>query len=228
MIERFIYTALTDGIADLVKNVDRLDRIFGLYQGLEQDEVDKIKEYFADHAPTVVHNYAREDHKFPLYAIVLKDESTQQHFLGDFAGLLTPQDAIMDYNDVDIDGGELLSTFYRHSYNILVYAKHPDVCVWYYHLAKYFMERSHDFLVGKGLFDMDMGGADVAPDPRYIPSFLFTRVLRFSCQREFQLVADPIPRGRKLDGAYIDGGDTPGTPVAAVNENVSVYNTEES
>ena len=208
--------------------MNRLDRIFGLYQGLEQSEIDKIKEYFTDHAPTVVHNYAREDHTFPLYAIVLKDESTQQHFLGDFAGLVSAEEAFDDYNDIGLTGSEKLAAYYRHSYNILVYAKHPDVCVWYYHLAKYFIERAHDFLVSKGLFDMDMGGADVIPDPRYVPSFLFTRVLRFSCQREFQLLSDPIPRGNKLSGAHIQGGDSPSTEVSAVNENVGLYDVGDS
>ena len=214
MIERFIYSALTDGIADLTAEPKRLERVFDFFQGLDDAEVTNIRAYYAANPPSVIHNFPRETSPFPLFAIVLKDESEPTKFLGDFAGFDLGDDleAYEGFESDGIDGAEVFGSIYQHTFHVMVFAKHPDVCVWYYHIAKYLLTRARHFFVECGLFDMELGGHDVAPDPRYVPAFLFVRTLRFSCQRQFEVVGSPPSeaegggRIRRVAGIHVAGG----------------------
>jgi len=238
MIERFIYTALTDGLAELTAEPVRLERVFDFFMGLDDAEVAKIRTYYASDPPNVIHNFPRENSPFPLFAIVLKNESEPTKFLGDFAGQITDLDldAYEGFEADGVDGSEVFGSIYQHSFNIMVYAKHPDVCIWYYHLAKYIMTRARAFFVECGLFDMELGGQDVAPDPRYIPAFLFARTLRFSCQRQFEVVGEPASeaegggRVRAVAGLHVAGGSNTTVDgddaVPGVKTLVTPYNTE--
>lgn len=190
MIERFIYTALTEGLAAFTADPVQFERVFGFQMGLEPAEVLKIREYFLSTPPTVIHNYARENSSFPLFAIVLKEEAEPTKFLGDFAEVITLKEANEAYEDPALAGAEVFGSVYQHAFDILIYAKSPAVCVWYYHLAKVIMTRARNYFVECGLSDFSLGGADLMPDPRYMPEHLFGRVLRFGCQRVLEVVFD--------------------------------------
>ena len=205
MIERFIYTALKKGIEELEANPLRLDRIFVDYYGLEQTEVDKIRTYFEANPPSVIHNYARENSKFPLYAIILQGEEETTKVLGAYGGMVDFDEALAA-DDISSAGADVFGSIFTHNYEIITYAKLPDVTLYYYYLAKYFMIREHHYFVANDLSDLTLGGMDLAPDPRYMPAFLFGRTLRFSCQREMTVIGDPVRRGDKVAGLHISGG----------------------
>jgi hypothetical protein len=205
MIERLIYTALSNGIQELKDDPDAFNLIFADYYGLSQSETDKIRTYFLANIPSVIHSYARENSSFPLYAIVLQEEQETTKVLGEYGGMVSFDDALA-LNDTDTAGADINSSMFTYSYEIIVYAKLPDVALYNYYLAKYFMIRERQYFISNDLFDLELGGSDLAPDPRYMPSFLFGRSLRFSCQREMNVIGDAVIRGSKLAGAHIEGG----------------------
>jgi hypothetical protein len=108
--------------------------------------------------------------------------------------------------DTSVAGADIFGSIFTYNYEIITYAKLPDVALYYYYLAKYFMIRERDYFIKNDLFDLNLGGADLAPDPRYMPAFLFGRTLRFSCQREMGVIGESRPRGNKVVGVSIRGG----------------------
>ena len=209
MIERLIYTALKNGIDELVAHPLRLERIFRDYYGLAQTEVDKIRTYFEANPPNVIHNYARENSKFPLYAIILQGEEETTKVLGEYGGMVDLQEANA-IDDPSALGADIFGSIFTYNYEIITYAKLPDVTLYYYYLAKYFMIRERDYFIKQNLFDLNLGGSDLAPDARYMPAFLFGRTLRFSCQCEMGVIGDVTPRADKVSGVHIGAGVTVG------------------
>ena len=108
--------------------------------------------------------------------------------------------------DTGVANADIFGSIFTYNYDIITYAKLPDVALYYYYLAKYFMIRERDFFIKNDLFDLNLGGADLAPDPRYMPAFLFGRTLRFSCQQEMGVIGDSVPRGNNVVGLSIRGG----------------------
>jgi hypothetical protein len=211
VIERLIYTALTNGITELTENPERLLRFFEQTHQLTTTEAEAIQTLFLDEPPEVIHSYAREEHNFPLYAIVLSSEQETGKFLGDYGGFVTFAEA-QELADLDAADSNINSSVFSFNFDIMVYTKHPDVAVYYYHLAKYFMIRARDYFKSCNVFDMVLGGSDVAPDPRYIPENLFVRVLRVSCQQVLGVIAAKEARAFAVDGLHIsvDGATTIG------------------
>ena len=202
MIERLIYTALQAGITELLENPLRFHRIFVDYYGLTDGETAKIREYFEANPPKVIHSYAREDSKFPLYAIILQSEMETDKALGDYGGMITFDEALAA-GDSGASGAEVFGSIFTYNYEIITYAKLPDVTLYYYYLAKYFMIREREYFVENDLFDLNLGGLDLAPDPRYLPAHLFGRTLRFSCQREMAVIGESVVRASKVEGIHV-------------------------
>ena len=205
MIERLIYTALKNGVEELEADPLRLELIFGDFYGLSKVEVATIREYFEDNSPSIIHNYARENSPFPLYAIILQGESETTKVLGEYGGMVTFEEAAM-LGDTGVANADRFGSIFTYNYDIITYAKLPDVALYYYYLAKYFMIRERDFFIENNMFDLNLGGADLAPDPRYMPAYLFGRTLRFSCQQAMSVIGDPKPRGNNVIGLSIRGG----------------------
>jgi hypothetical protein len=189
MIERFLYTTLKDGIQAMLDDLAILDDLFVDLYELEQSEVDKIKEVFTEDPPGVIHSYARTETSIPVFSIVLESENESEHFLGDDAGMID------DPEDPDF-GADCKSTIWDHKYQILCYTEHPDLTLYYYEMAKSIFLTAD--LSSYGLFMTHLSGADLMPDPRYIPEHLFVRRLSFECSREFLR----LDRGSKLGKAF--------------------------
>ena len=209
MIERHIYTALKNGIDELEAHPLRLERIFRDYYGLAQKEVDTIRTYFEANPPSVIHNYARENSSFPLYAIILQGAEETTKVLGEYGGMVDFIEA-QAIDDTSAVGANIYGSIFTYNYEIITYAKLPDVALYYYYLAKYFMIRERDYFISQNLFDLTLGGSDLAPDARYMPAYLFGRTLRFSCQCEMGVIGDVVPRGDKTSGIHIGVGVTVG------------------
>lgn len=215
MIERLIYTALEEGIAELITELAKLERFF-TKRGLSAGEVAKIRAYFVDKPPELQHNYPRKDAAFPLFAVVLGTETESKKLLDDSAGFVSEEEAALLY-DASLTGTEVKSSIYSHTHHVMVYTEHPDVTIWYYELAKYFLTRQRDFFKTRGILDTLFSGQDMAPSSGYAPEWLFVRRLTMTSMSELAIFDDKPPRAKSLGGAYVDNR------VTGVVANVTPY-----
>ncbi len=202
MIQRFIKTALDAGITAIENDLDIIDDIFAPFD-LETTEIEGIRTWFTNDKPTVHHGYARNDTNFPSFHIILANEGEDQHFMGDDAGMVQ--------EGADF-GADIISTIWSHTYPILCYAEHPDVTTYMYEIAKsIIMVNAGEFFADQGIFNLDLSGMDLAPDPRYLPEHLFARQLVFKCNREFCRVDRDSLAGKafKVAGIHIDKSGSP-------------------
>lgn len=222
MIQRTIYRVLKRGL-DLIEDDPKiLDDIFGPcgYE-LGAEEIAAIKELFVDKPPGVHHGYARQDHDFPLFAIILAGEQEDQHFVGNDAGMVD------DPEHPDF-GSDILSTIWDHTYHVLCYAEHPDVTTYIYEVAKAVLFTGEDDFQNASVFQLQVSGMDLAPDPRYIPENLFVRQLTLNCKREYLRVDRESKLGKawKVGGIHVDKTGSSGD-VGGVNTNVIISGSSE-
>lgn len=204
MIERFIYMALRNGITQIEEDPSLLELLFRDLYELDTAEVEAIKTVFAAKTPKVLHGYAPRDVEVPCYSIILQSESESVRFLNDDA----PQ--IDDIDDIDF-GADVKSTVWEHSYQILTYTEHPDVTAYFYQIAKSIILAQGDFFDNHGVFNIQLSGQDLMPDPRYIPEHLFARNLTFRCDDEFLRVDRESLGGKAftIGGLHIDNTGSP-------------------
>lgn len=203
MIERFIYTAIQQGIVDLQADPTLITVYFRKIHGLSLDEVNHLLEVFIKLPPNVQHGYARTDSKFPLYAIILSSENEVNRFLGDDGSLLDQDD------EEDPRNVEHLSRIWSHQHMILCYHDNPDVVLFYYHLVKFFLIRARRFFFDNHVLETTLSGGDLAPDPRYIPAGLFARQLTVSCTKELKVSGLKEATAFKIDGIFVQDGRPP-------------------
>lgn len=204
MIQRFLFLALKDGIDQIKADPTILEQLFEELYELDPTEVDAIKTHFEAKPPKVIHGYAPRDVEAPVYSIVLMADGETETFLNNDA----PQ--ITDIENPDF-GADVKSSIWQSTYHVLTYAEHPDVTSYYYEIAKSILLASTDFFADRDLFDIQMSGQDLAPDPRYIPEHLFARRLVFTCDREFARVDRDSKAGKafKVGGIHIDKSGSP-------------------
>lgn len=220
MIHRHIYDVLKLGFELYAADPTLVEDLFIENYGIEATEYAAIKQYFIANPPTIVNGYARTDTKFPAIAIVLMRESESQNFLADSAGQMDDED---DADDPDF-GTDIESAIWEYVYHLLIYTEQPDITSYYYELTKSIMLAGLKYLTDEGCFEYHMAGADLAPDPRYIPEHLFLRQVEFSCQREFQrLVKESrLYKAFRVTGLHIDSSGSP-SDVGDVKTSVGVY-----
>jgi hypothetical protein len=217
MIHRYLHAIFTAGVATILRDISYLDELFADNYQLTETEVEAIKEYFAGHPPMIVNGYARQDNKFPIFAITLGSEGEEIKFLGDDAGLITdPEDEFYK--------SDLSSAVWEHQYDVLIYTDHPDVTAWYYEIAKYLLLAAFPTLTELGCFGYQVNGADLAPDPKYLPEYLFARRLTLRVQREFQQIdrESRMSKAFKVAGIAIDSAGS-SSDVGGVKTNVKPY-----
>ena len=217
MIHRYLHYLLTEGIAAINQDLTILESFFRDTYDTEEAEIAAIKTYWQANPLNVVTGYPRTTSKFPLVAIVLAQEAETTNFIGDVTGQIT--DELDPFYGADTEG-----SIWQHTYQLLTYSDHPDVTSYYYELIKYILLENHDYLTNKGLFDYKYSGADLAPDPAYLPAHLFARVLTFSCQRENSIVDRSSRFGKAfaVRGIHVDSSGS-NSDVGEVDTNVTPY-----
>lgn len=212
MIERIIYSIIRAGIDACVADPEIVKDILCRVGGLETEEVEKVAALFQSEPPDVVHGYARVDNKFPLYAITLGGDSQTRSFLGDEGGF-----------DPDTEEDEY-AAITSLTYNLMVYAQNPDVVLYLYQILKAILTAGIPTLKGEPafLFDIQFSGADMAPDPAWVPAGLFVRRVTLSASREY---TQPIPssklgRVHSVAGIHIDARGAVGQDVGGVQTRV--------
>lgn len=230
MIERLIFKALSRGIEALTANPEALVQFF-CDRGLEETEARKIKEVWQKDPPSVIHNYPRNDSTFPLFAVVLGNENETIKALDDFVGFVDAEMA-EQINNALLRGTVLSGSIYTHQHYVMVYTEHPDVTIYYYLLAKYFLTQQRDFFKENGLLDMALSGNDMKPDPGYAPEWLFVRRLVMSSKKEmFILDNEKFPTlSSQITGPFVNNPDAEGGDVIlppGIEPGVSVYTIDE-
>lgn len=202
MIQRFLYTTLTAGLETIQNDLTLLDELFREFYELSREESEAIKTAFQTKPPGVIHGYARSETDFPVYSIVLQNEAESEHFVGDDAGMID------DTDDPDF-GADCKSTIWEHHYQILCYTEHPDLTLYYYEIAKAILLTAN--LPSYGLHLVHLSGADLMPDPKYLPEHLFVRVLMFQASREFMHIDRDSKLGKafRVRGIHVDEAGSP-------------------
>lgn len=204
MIQRFIYNVLNDGVSQVTEDPTIIEQLFDEVYGLSETEIEAIKTHWQAKPPTVKHGYAPRDVEVPVYSIILENETEALTYLGNEAGQIEDP----EHPDFRAD---IKSSIWQHNYGILIYTEHPDVTSYYYEIAKSILLAGNAYFTEQGLFEIDVSGADLAPDPRYIPEHLFARRITFACQREFERIDRESKRTKYtgIDGIHIDKAGSP-------------------
>lgn len=230
MIERLIFSALERGIAAVNLDPEAIVRFF-CNRDIAKEEAERIRDLWTKCPPNVIHNYPRSDSDFPLFAVVLGGENESIKALDDFGGFVDAETAALLEN-AQLQGTILRTSIYDHQHFVMVYTEHPDVTIYYYQLAKFFLTRERDFFKENGLLDMALGGNDMKPDAGYAPEWLFVRRLSMSSKKEALMFDDdkfPVVQSQ-ISGAFVNNPDAEGGDVIlppGVSPGVSVYSADE-
>jgi hypothetical protein len=204
MIQRYLYQALTAGLDYFRQNPDAFTALFGDNYGFSDTEISAIRTFFSTKPPKVLHGYARMDQAPPFYAIVLADEREADFVIGDEAGI------IGDEEDPDF-GSDQFTALWNHVYHILCITEHPEATQYLYEVAKLIILEAKPTFIPEGIYDSQVSGAELLPDPRFIPEHWFARQITFSCKREFLTVKKGSGAGRawKVAGIHVDSAASP-------------------
>lgn len=219
MAERFLFSAVEDELAVYTDPTNRGRRFKQfLIEELElgEDEAEQARLYFAGgtldsvtvpaRPPTLTHGYPRQGGPFPQWALTLASEHDSNFYIGD-DGSATDEDG-NPYFDEDDAPGEAKVVRVKYAYNFLVIVDHPDLTLYYYHLLKRLVRKRIRYLLQNGLDNIQLSGADLAPDARYLPHDVFVRVLTVTLETDeswVETVAGGL-RGVKVRGIHVDDG----------------------
>jgi len=217
MLQRLIYASLKSGMQAAVDDPAILDELFSEQLLYGAAEVTAIRELFSTPVE-VIHGYARRDSDFPLFAVVIADESEDELMLGDDA------DMVDEGEDL---GADVYESIWGHTYQVLCYSEHPDVTTYMYDYAKYVLLLARRYFVNHeeaGITQVTYSGGDLAPDPRYLPEHLFLRQITVKAGSEFCRIDHDSRLGKafKVSGIHIDSSGSP-SDVGGVQTLVTPY-----
>lgn len=239
MAERRLFEVVRDGLQVFKDDPFAIEAWALDSLELSAEEAAKLRLYFeggtnADgdeipaKPPVLVHGYPRVDGPFPCWALTLGAETIEQDYLGKDAPFLDSEGS----KHYDTRTGEVVDPRARrlqYRYEFLVITEHPDITVYYYHLLKLILMSNQTALEQSDVEDLAISGADLAPDPRYLPSDVFARVLTVIVSGdETWCESLPGPYARSVQGIAVDDtgeGVTSGEDGAVAR--VTTY-TEES
>jgi hypothetical protein len=222
MLERLIWKAITDGIATVTADPQLIVDFFHEEALLDLSEAEKIRDYFLENPPHVIHGYARKDGEFPLYAITLTSQGQAQGFIGD-EGLFHA-----DPEDPDF-GNDDWAAIFEYNFNVLVYTTHPDITLYYFQLLLTFMVTAEPLFKMKGdAFDITYGGADMVPDASTMPAGLFVRRFQIGMKRQYtqNVVGSKLGRAWRVQGIHIDADGAAGEDTGGVPTHVSIMGAD--
>lgn len=204
MIQRLLYKALVTGLDAIKSDPTILDDLFLKNFELDAAEVAGIKTFFAAKPPTVIHGYARNDQAPPIISILLASEREADAVIGDEAG------DVVDELDEDF-GASQYTALWEHTFHLVCIAEHPDVCQYIYEVAKAIINQAKPTFIPYGVYGLSLSGADLAPDPRYVPEHFFIRQLAVSCRAELLTVAKDTKLGKAFTvaGIHVDKSGSP-------------------
>lgn len=169
--ERIIMNMLQTGVDAITADTTVLDSILA---ALPDDVRQKAKDEWSDHHPIVRMGYARADWDLPAFALTLTGDDTTQDYLG------VGEEAYLGDDDEKL--GEVMRKRNTGRFTIYVYTTHTDTCEWWYRVLRRICNVGVRYLIANGLEEPVIGGADLAPDPRYTPEHLYVRRVTLSVE----------------------------------------------
>jgi len=204
MIQRILYRAVEAGLTYFKENPDAFHTLFGDNYGLSETEVAAILQWFNDKPPKVFHGYARADQTPPFVSIVLADERETDSVIGDDAGMIS------DEEDPDF-GCDEYTAFWAHNYQLLCITEHPEATQYLYEVVKDIILEAKPTFIPEGIYDLQVSGAELMPDSRFIPENWFLRQLNLACKRELLTVKKGTGAGKawQVGGIHVDKSGSP-------------------
>jgi hypothetical protein len=224
MIERIINDVITAGLAWFTADLDRLEAFFQDEHGLSSAETAKIRAYYAmnpDDAddwggpPKLIHGYPRSSGPWPCWAIILNADRSERRMLGDDAGTMDTFD-----DETDLDGEAAIPLVRLANFNVGIdtyVPDNPDICRYNYYLLRFIIWQAVGTFQDSPnyLQNVEFSGADLAPNPQYLPDNIWVRRLTLTCfAEEAAWEAKSEPTG--VGGAHatdettgVTGGITP-------------------
>lgn len=198
MIERYLFTALQNGLEVFRTRPSMFRSLFGQLYGLEDREVDAIRTRFGHKFPRLVHAFAPIAAVMPQYELVVGSESQAQSMLANTAGVVPPQMAGAPR--------PLFTNIWRHQYTLICSAQQRDMAGYMYEVAKCCLYLQVNWLIRQNINELQLSGQDIGVEARE-PETMFYRALGISCMREFRFFADDgQPRLYAVDGLYVADG----------------------
>lgn len=219
MFERALAQILKDHVPEFLADEPRVRAFFEGHMRLAEAEIDAIIAYFDAHPIDVIHEYPRNvDSGFPLIAVVLGNERETQNYTGDFAGMLTAEEA-EELGDPTLVGADITGAVWTHTVHLWVCVdQNPDMCLFLYQIVKYVMSaariRAHDedadrvTLIDSSLTNVTLSGTTLSPNEQYLPANIFVRILRAQITLPFEAVGSRTTRATGVIGVHVsDDGD---------------------
>lgn len=226
MNERLFKNVLEEGLQEFVDNPVLLERFFQHECQLAEAEAKIVRAYFTmrpdegQHGgpPSIIYGYPRSTGPFPCWAILLLGDRSKQRFLGDDAGTAPPMDT---EEDLEEDPAIGLVRLAEYTIGLDVYVPdHPDVCIYYYNLLRHIVFQAVPTLQAAPnyLENVEFSGADIAPDPRYLPENMWIRRMTVTFFTE-EAAWEARNVVTSVDGAFFNDGEES----AGVTKNVETY-----
>ena len=113
--------------------------------------------------------------------------------------------------ECDADGNriDVHSRRWEHRFDLFVYANNADVCSWLYGYLKETCLRARSAWVQADLDEIQLSGAELAPDPRYLPADIYVRRFSISCRSDSPYAESLHPGigpGTTAGGMFTDDG----------------------
>ena len=95
--------------------------------------------------------------------------------------------ALLDSITEDVLGAQEGQEFKRRvrgRFTIFVYAEHPDWCAWLYRVLRRILNLGSRYLWAQEIYNVQMTGTDMIPDPRFVPENVYVRKISLSVEYE--------------------------------------------
>jgi hypothetical protein len=234
MTERIVFSVVKTGL-DFFKADPRRYETFLLRElRLDAAEARNARIYFEGgttdkgdtveaRPPTLIHGYARTGGPFPCWAMTLGGEREVQSYLNE-DGLPVDEDGNV-FLDEDDEPADSKIRRVEYTFNIQVIADHPDICLYYYSLLKRCVLRQHGQFEDNDLNDPLISGAELAPDPRFLPHDVFIRQLTIQIEGE-ECWTEPLDdgTGTSVSGIHVDDtGESKTAGEGSVDAHITTY-----
>ncbi len=181
------------------ENEDQLRRFFGHFFDpmIGEEEREQYVRNFQRHPLTPVLGYPRTSATFPCLSLIMERDVETDAAMNNLIGQTIPGEVIgaaSRYN----------GSMYEKTYGLFIYATHPDVCLYMYHLAKMILVGSHETLAEYGIIDPSFEGTEMLPEENLLPENMFVRRLGVTC-KSMETVPDilsPDPERVRVTGIY--------------------------
>ncbi len=154
---------------------------------------------FQREPPHVRLGYPRTGAKFPAMCVIMERDTMDQEALGKYLGQTQPGDPLEEAE-------EYTGSMFEQTYGIYIYAQHPDVCLYHYHLAKAILLGSHITLQQCGIIDPQFDGNEMMPQDEYLPENMFVRRLGVTLKtlHTVPVILSPDPLNVRVTGIWAD------------------------